>query len=156
MNVDLKGMNAEFYRRVCGWRYEPVLETIKAAVGKCLVEVTTLLIPGHNDNPQEIETMVNWLADLSSDIPLHFSRYFPTYHFQAPPTPEETLIWARELALKRLKYVYVGNVRLPGAEDTHCKGCGRVIIRRVGYRVGEIALDGNRCTHCGTENLVVN
>ena len=121
MNVDLKGMNEQFYRRVCGWAYEPVLETISTAVGKCLVEVTTLLVPGHNDDLAELEGMVDWLAGISPDIPLHFSRYFPNYHFQAPATPEETLLRAREIALKQMSYVYVGNIRLPGAEDTHCK-----------------------------------
>lgn len=156
MNIDLKGFNREFYRKVCGWSYEPVLNTISAAVGKCHVEVTTLLIPGHNDELGELGEMVAWLAGISPDMPLHFSRYFPNYHFRAEATSEEALVRAREVALKKMNYVYVGNVSLRGAEDTYCKGCGKVIIERRGYWVGKVLLDGNRCRYCGTENSVVN
>ncbi|MGB9826108.1 MAG: AmmeMemoRadiSam system radical SAM enzyme, partial [Desulfofundulus sp.] len=74
------------------------------------VELTTLLVPGLNDSEEEIRRLVDWVAALSPDIPLHFTRYFPNYKFDLPPTPLETLKRAREIALEKLHYVYLGNV----------------------------------------------
>ncbi|MGB9803090.1 AmmeMemoRadiSam system radical SAM enzyme [Desulfofundulus sp.] len=110
MNIDVKGFSGEYYREVCAGHLEPVLRTVEFAHGHCHVELTTLLVPGLNDSEEEIRRLVDWVAALSPDIPLHFTRYFPNYKFDLPPTPLETLKRAREIALEKLHYVYLGNV----------------------------------------------
>jgi pyruvate formate lyase activating enzyme len=90
---------------------EDVKRTVELAASRCHVEVTTLIIPGLNDSEQEIEDLSNWLANISEEIPLHLTRFFPNYKMkERPPTPVDTLIRARQKAAERLKYVYIGNV----------------------------------------------
>ena len=74
------------------------------------MEITTLLVPGLNDSPEEIEQLVDWVAGLSPDIPVHFSRYFPNYKFDLPATPVETMQRAYKIARDKLDYVYLGNL----------------------------------------------
>ncbi len=109
-NIDLKGFTAGWYRRLGG-----DLETVKGSIALaveagCHVEVTTLLIPGENDSPEEIAALAGWLAALNPDIPLHLSRFFPRYKSAGfPPTPIETVYRRAEEARTRLRYVYTGN-----------------------------------------------
>jgi len=111
MNIDVKAYTAQFYKDICKAALYNVKETVEYAAKKCHVEVTTLVIPGLNDSIGEIEELCKWLASVSSDIPLHLSRFFPNYEMQdRPPTPVETLFKARDKALEFLKYVYVGNI----------------------------------------------
>lgn len=111
MNIDVKGFTASFYKEFCKAALENVKETVELAVGRCHVEVTTLVIPGLNDALEEIGELSRWLASISKDIPLHLSRYFPNYKMQdRPQTPVETLRKARDKALENLNYVYMGNV----------------------------------------------
>jgi len=110
MNIDVKAFTDEFYRKTCGGRLEPVLRTVELAHQSCHVEITTLVVPGMNDSEEEISSLVDWIASLDPSIPLHLSRYFPRYKFDLPPTPIDTLKRAKEIALKKLKYVYLGNV----------------------------------------------
>ncbi len=110
-NIDLKAFDDDFYKKICGGSLEPVLRNIKIMVrAKKHVELTNLLIPRHNDDIKKIEEMVNWIADLSCEIPLHFSRYFPMHKMLESLTPLETLKEAKAAAQKKLKYVYIGNV----------------------------------------------
>ena len=110
MNIDLKGFTAEFYKWV-GGDFEEVRENIREAVeAGCHVELTTLVIPGHNDRETEMEAEAEWISSLSTEIPLHLSRYFPRYKLEVPPTPRETLENLQEIARKHLKYVHLGNV----------------------------------------------
>jgi pyruvate formate lyase activating enzyme len=111
MNIDVKAFTASFYEGICKGTLKNVMETVEAAAGRCHVEVTTLVIPGLNDSMEEIEKLSEWLAGISPEITLHLSRFFPNYKMNdRPPTPVETLEKARETALKKLKYVYTGNV----------------------------------------------
>jgi len=110
MNIDVKAFTDEFYRKTCGGRLGPVLRTVELAHQSCHVEITTLVVPGMNDSEEEISSLVDWIASLDPSIPLHLSRYFPRYKFDLPPTPIDTLKKAKEIALKKLKYVYLGNV----------------------------------------------
>lgn len=111
MNIDVKAYTASFYSDICKGTLEDVKHTVEIAAKKCHVEVTTLVIPGKNDAIHEIEEMCRWLASISTDIPLHLSRYFPNYKMQdIPSTPKETLAAAKDKALEYLKYVYLGNV----------------------------------------------
>lgn len=107
LNIDLKGFSNEFYRYVKG-EFDTVKEFIKAAVEhKCHVELTTLVIPTKNDDPEEIGREVEWIASISPEIPLHLSRFFPRYKVDdLPPTPAETIYRLKDIAEKKLKYVY--------------------------------------------------
>lgn len=111
LNIDLKGFSNEFYRYVKG-EFDTVKEFIKAAVEhKCHVELTTLVIPTKNDDPEEIGREVEWIASISPEIPLHLSRFFPRYKVDdLPPTPVETIYRLKDIAEKKLKYVYTGNL----------------------------------------------
>lgn len=111
LNIDLKGFSDEFYRYVKG-EFDTVKEFIKAAVEhKCHVELTTLVIPTKNDDPEEMEREAEWIASISPDIPLHLSRFFPRYKVDdLPPTPAETIYRLKDIAEKKLKYVYTGNL----------------------------------------------
>lgn len=156
LNIDVKAFSEQYYREVCGGRLEPVKETVRAAhTAGCHVEVTTLIVPGLNDGPAEIAALVDWLAAISPDIPLHFSRYYPNYRLALPPTPAATLARAREQALAKLRYVYIGNVYVAGAGDTHCPTCGAVVIRRAGMGVAGHSLRGHACARCGSEIALV-
>jgi len=154
-NVDLKAFNDSFYRRVTGGSLQPVLDTLRYLVHGTDVwtEITTLLIPGLNDEEGEIRQLCEWIADdLGVEVPLHFSAFHPDHRMlELPPTPPATLRRARALAREAgLRYVYTGNVRDPEGETTLCSGCDRAVIRRDGYQVLELDLDGEgRCRHCG-------
>jgi pyruvate formate lyase activating enzyme len=111
MNIDLKAYNDKFYRELVKGGLEEVKGTISRSAGHCHVEVTTLVIPGWNDSPEEMEEMAVWLASLSPDLPLHLSRYFPHYEMtDRPPTPLATLQELKRVAGRHLNYVYLGNV----------------------------------------------
>jgi pyruvate formate lyase activating enzyme len=111
MNIDLKSMEDEFYQKFCKGSLEPVLETIKRAHQACHIELTNLIIPGLNDKEENFNKLVNWIYEnLGPEVPLHFSRYFPCYKMDLPPTPLDRLKRAEEIARKKLKYVYLGNI----------------------------------------------
>uniref|UniRef100_A0A7C3Z0A5 AmmeMemoRadiSam system radical SAM enzyme n=1 Tax=Desulfobacca acetoxidans TaxID=60893 RepID=A0A7C3Z0A5_9BACT len=151
--IDLKAFNNQFYRDLTDGELEPVLKTLKGLRRRGVhLEIVNLLIPRHNDRPEEITAMCRWIADnLGPLTPLHFSRFYPMHKMlDLNPTPVSTLEKARELALLAgLKYVYIGN--LPGheAESTYCHNCNKLIIARQGYRVGEITMKDGHCGHCG-------
>jgi pyruvate formate lyase activating enzyme len=155
-NVDLKGFSDEFYFRQTGARLAPVLDTLQHIVHEtgCWLEITTLLIPGHNDGDQELEAMTRWIADrLGADVPLHFTAFHPDYKMtEVARTPVATLRRARAIAIGNgLRYVYTGNVRDTGGGTTSCPGCGRALIRREGHSVLGYGLDAaGCCRHCGT------
>lgn len=110
MNIDLKAFNDEYYKKTCSGDVESVKRSIEIAAPECHVEVTTLLVNGYNDSPKEVEKLCQWLASVNAEIPLHLSRYFPRYKFDAPATPVETLYMAKEIADKYLHHVFLGNI----------------------------------------------
>ncbi|NLM72455.1 MAG: AmmeMemoRadiSam system radical SAM enzyme [Clostridiaceae bacterium] len=111
MNIDLKSFSQEFYQKMCGGKVEFVKKTIETASQACHVEITTLIIPGLNDNEKEIEDLAQWLADISPEIPLHLTRFFPRYKMtDKEPTPVKTLEKLFNTARKHLKHVHLGNV----------------------------------------------
>ncbi len=109
-NIDVKAFNERFYQHLCKGKLDVVKRTVEEIVGKSHLEVTTLLIPGENDNNQEIRDLARWLASLDPNLVLHLSRYFPAYQMDLPPTPVTTLNNARDIAREYLNYVYLGNV----------------------------------------------
>ena len=152
-NIDLKGFSDQFYGSVCEATLGPVLETLKTLRGAGVwLEITNLVIPGYNDDPQMIAGMSRWINEnLGADTPLHFSRFFPLYRMTAvPPTPVPTLDRARAIAQKAgLRYVYVGNVPGHSANSTYCPKCLRVVLKRAGFSVVEANIKGGRCGACG-------
>ncbi|MCD6530090.1 AmmeMemoRadiSam system radical SAM enzyme [Candidatus Bathyarchaeota archaeon] len=152
-NIDLKGFSEEFYRKVCGARLEPVLESIKLHRELGIwVEVTTLVIPTLNDSEEVLRGIAEFISGVGEDIPWHVSRFYPAYKLiDLPPTPLETLRKAREIGLEAgLKYVYQGNV--PGeGESTYCHECGELLIQRYGYQVLLNKIEDSRCPYCGAD-----
>ncbi len=150
-NVDLKAFRDETYRRVCGARLEPVLETIRRMRQLGVwTEVTTLVVPGLNDGPDELEDIARFIASVDPDIPWHISRFHPDYEYdRTPPTPVAALRAAAAAGRRAgLRHIYVGNA--PGeSEDTSCAACGAVLIRRRGFAVLENVLRDSRCPRCG-------
>ncbi|MCX5686404.1 MAG: AmmeMemoRadiSam system radical SAM enzyme [Candidatus Omnitrophica bacterium] len=154
VNVDLKGFNEEFYRKMGAFaELKPVLETLKAVKAQGVwLEITNLIIPGLNDDPEEIKSMCEWIKEnLGDEVPLHFSRFMPAFRLQnLPPTPLEKLDMAYEIARGvGLKYVYVGNVPGNPKENTYCPNCGKMIVGRIGYEVVENNIAGSKCKFCG-------
>ena len=149
MNIDLKSMDPAFYRKICGGTLDPVLATIRTAAKATHVELTTLLYTGRNDADDQVRKAIDFIAETDREIPLHISRYFPMHRATAPPTPPDRLASAYRIARERLPYVYVGNVHLPGTEDTVCPACRATVIRREGYHVDARGLSVDRCAACG-------
>ena len=155
-NVDLKAFSERFYHSICGGHLAPVLETLRylRRETKVWLEVTTLLIPGENDSPAELEAMSRWFADeLGPDVPWHFSAFHPDWRMlDRPPTPPETLRRAREIARAHgLHHVYTGNIHDPEGQSTFCTGCGALLVGRDGYEITAWHLaPGGRCSACGT------
>lgn len=155
-NIDLKSMDDLFYRKVCKARLDPVLAAIRQFKDAGVhLEITNLVIPGHNDSDEQIAALVDFVAGLDPEIPLHFSAYHPAWKLNAPPTPVETLLRARDLAGKKLKYVYLGNANTSQGRDTVCPECETVVIERSGYRGAGLMADGNRCPGCNARIPVV-
>lgn len=156
-NVDLKSFSDAFYRRVCGARLRPVLETIEAMHQRGVwVEVTTLLIPGLNDSDDELRGIAQFIHEVDPDIPWHISRFTPRHKMRdKPSTPIERIHRAAEIGRGQgLRYVYVGNVPGDLHENTLCPSCGAVVIGRIGYDT-TLHLEGDRCASCGQELAVV-
>lgn len=154
MNIDVKGYTEAFYRDMTSGSLGAVKQTVERACAQCHVEITTLVIPGMNDEDSEIRDMAGWLSGLRRDIPLHLSRYFPSYQLDIRETPVTTVERARQVALEHLDYVYTGNGADPGSGDTYCPRCGNPVISRRGYRV-KIHLSKGRCPHCGEAIAVI-
>jgi pyruvate formate lyase activating enzyme len=150
-NVDLKAFKDETYKKVCGARLQPVLDSIllmrKLGIW---VEVTTLVVPGMNDGEDELRDIARFLADVDPTLPWHISRFHPDYRYtEAPPTPVAVLRRAREIGREAgLAFVYVGNVAREG-EDTLCPGCGRTLVKRRGFGIEANAIASGACPSCG-------
>lgn len=155
MNIDVKGFSDNFYNHYCRGELKPVIETVEQAVEQCHVEITCLLIPGLNDSAGEQEELARWLAGLSPDLVLHYSRYFPQYKLNLPATPVKILERSLDIARRYLHYVYPGNVDLPGAADTFCPHCANLLIMRNGYKVKIVGLDSGQCNNCGNKVNII-
>lgn len=151
-NVDLKAFSDRFYVERCGGRLKPVLQTLEAMKRHGIwVEVTTLLIPGLNDSPDELKQLAGFLVSLGPETPWHVTRFHPDYRLlDRPATPLQTLRTAREIGLEAgLHFVYTGNVPGDDGENTYCHGCGKVLIERRGFSIRIGALKGGTCSGCG-------
>ena len=153
-NVDLKAFTDDFYKKQCGARLDPVLKTLqrmkKAGIW---LEVTTLLIPGLNDDEKQLRQLAGFLVELDHQIPWHVSRFHPTYRLtDRPSTPVSTLHKARQIGIEAgLAYVYTGNVPGDDGENTFCHECGSLLIRRTGFSMLKQGLEQANCRKCGAE-----
>jgi pyruvate formate lyase activating enzyme len=156
-NVDLKAFTENFYFNLTGSHLQPVLDTLiyLKHETKVWVEITTLLIPGHNDSDDEIAALSNWIRQqLGNDVPLHFSAFHPDHKMpDVPPTPVSTLIHARDIALtKGLNYVYTGNVHNATGDTTYCPNCHAPLIERDWFQINAYRLSSDaHCPYCAAK-----
>jgi pyruvate formate lyase activating enzyme len=154
-NIDLKGFTEVFYKRLCSAELAPVLETLAYLKHETStwLEITTLLIPGENDSPQEIEALSAWVMErLGVDVPMHFTAFHPDWKMlDKPPTPAATLREARRIARAAgMRYVYTGNIHDEATQSTYCHGCGALLIGRDWHAITAWHLaDDGRCASCG-------
>jgi len=155
-NVDLKAFTEDFYHKLCVGHLQPVLDTLAYIHHEtdCWLEITTLLIPGHNDSPQEINQLASWVArELGPDVPLHFTAFHPDWKMSdIPATPPATLSHARRIALEAgLHHVYTGNVHDQEGGTTFCPACHAALIVRDWYDIRRYDVDPQgACPHCQT------
>ncbi len=153
-NVDLKAFDDSFYRTYCKARLQPVKDTIKAMSKMgILVELTTLLIPGLNDDENDLQGMAQFIADdIGKRTPWHISRFHPTYKMtDRAPTPVASLENAYRIGKETgLRYVYTGNVAGLSSENTHCHHCDSLLIERYGYQTLSFLNEQGACPECST------
>ncbi|MBK9160370.1 MAG: AmmeMemoRadiSam system radical SAM enzyme [Nitrosomonadales bacterium] len=156
-NIDLKGFTDQFYVKLTGAHLQPVLDTLAYVHHEtdCWLELTTLLIPGHNDSDAELTALAKWVAqELGPDVPLHFSAFHPDWKMaDVPPTPPATLTRARAIAMNAgLNYVYTGNVHDKEGDTTFCPSCHAKLIERDWYEINRYRLtpDGH-CPDCNAK-----
>lgn len=152
-NIDLKAYSEKFYHDLCGAKLEPVKESLAYLKARGIfLEVTTLLIPGKNDDPAELKEMAEFIAyTLGPRTPWHISRFHPAYNMlDVSPTPVSKLIEARDIGKRSgLKYVYIGNVHGHAGGDTYCPGCGKAVIKRAGYfNLQDYMIRDGCCAYC--------
>ncbi len=153
-NIDLKSFKDNFYRKRCGARLKPVLDSIRLYRSLGIwIEITTLIIPTLNDSEEELRKIAEFISEVGEDTPWHISQFYPTYKLiTLPRTPVATLRRAREIGLEAgLKYVYEGNVPGEDGENTYCPKCGKLLIHRFGYQIIENKIKNSTCTYCGAK-----
>jgi pyruvate formate lyase activating enzyme len=154
-NIDLKGINNEFYVKVCSGSLKPVQDAmVTAKATGVMVEVTNLIMPTLNDSENDIRKLCKWVAEnLGRETPMHFSRFFPRYKMRnLPATPSSTLDRARKIAMAEgLYYVYIGNIRSKEGQNTYCPNCKKLLIERSGYTILQNNLKKGECPGCGQE-----
>ena len=150
-NIDLKSFAEGFYKKICGAKLQPVLDAIKLYRDLNIwIEITTLIIPTHNDSPPELEQIASFIKDLGTDIPWHITAFHPTYRLtDQAPTPVSALMQARDIGIRAgLRYVYVGNVPGERGENTYCYNCGELLIERYGFKIITNNISDALCPKC--------
>ncbi len=156
MNIDLKTLNPDIYKKTLGGDLDTVKRTIEIGYSHCHIEITNLLVTGLNDKKKDVNELVNYVSSIDRNIPLHFSRYYPNYKYDKPPTPPKKLEYAYEKAKEKMNYVYLGNIPSEDGAHTHCPKCHNLLIERMYFRAMIMGLKGNKCAQCGEEiNIVV-
>ena len=156
VKIDLKAFSDKFYKEICKGTLQPVLDTLKTLKEmKVWHEIIDLVVPTLNDTEEEFKSLAKWIVDnLGPDVPLHFSKFHPTYQLKnLPNTPLKTLETARQISMDvGLNYVYIGNVN-PDHEgnNTYCPKCHEMLIQRYGYMIIKNDVVNGKCKHCGNE-----
>lgn len=153
-NIDLKGFSEKFYQEVVHAMLHEVLDSIVEFKRQGVwIELTTLIIPGWNDADDELQGIARFIAEeVGVETPWHVTQFYPTYKLtDRPVTPIATLRRAREIGLAAgLRYVYEGNVPGEGGENTWCPSCGELLVRRIGFSIGENRIRDGKCPGCTT------
>jgi len=152
-NIDLKSFNDAAHKRMTGAGLPPVLDAIRAYRRLGIwIEVTTLIIPGHNDSESELRQIAEFICSVGNDVPWHVTQFYPTYRlFDRTPTPVKILRRAREIGFEAgLQYVYEGNVPGEGGESTHCHQCKNLLVQRYGTQLLGNRIHAGQCPDCGT------
>lgn len=151
--IDLKAMSEDFYRENCSATLKPVLDCLVLTKANGVhLEVINLVIPTLNDKPEQVRALVQWVkANLGSDIPLHFSQFYPQYKMRyLPPTSAQTLDMARQIAMAEgMQYVYIGNIASEEGQNTYCPACKKLLIERSGFTTLQNRLKEGSCPDCG-------
>ncbi len=152
-NVDLKAFSETFYHKLTFSHLNDILDTLVWIKNNTDVwlEITTLLIPGENDSPEEIKLMCEWIVkNLGDEVPLHFTAFHPDFKMRDKPrTPFATLDSARKIALQLgIKYCYLGNVHDTEGQTTYCPNCGTILIGRDWHSVLTNNLKEGKCNKC--------
>lgn len=154
-NVDLKSFRKDTYRKFMKAQLDGVCDSIKYMKEAGIwIEVTTLIVPGMNDDPAELKDIATFLVEVGRDIPWHLSRFYPHYKFEdTKPTPISTLKKAYDIGKKAgLRYIYLGNTPGDTTESTYCYQCGELLILRDGYVVEENKIaEKSACPKCSAE-----
>jgi pyruvate formate lyase activating enzyme len=152
-NINLKSFSDDIYRSLNGGRLDPVLETLKTLHEQGVhLEITNLVVPGYTDNEEMFRRMCGWILEhLGPDRPLHLLRFFPRYKLnRVRPTPVPLLQSFRKLAMQEgMHYVYIGNAPVEEGQNTSCHHCGALAVKRRGYSIQVVGLDGSVCRDCG-------
>jgi len=151
INIDIKAFTEDFYKKVCGAKLQPVLDTVRLMKELGVwVEVTTLIIPGLNDSEVELRKLASFIAEVDPAMPWHVTAFYPTYKMtDRSPTPVSTLRKARQIGLDcGLRFVYEGNAPGEGGENTYCPSCKKEIIRRFGFSIRSNRIEETYCPHC--------
>lgn len=161
-NVDLKSFSDEFYQKHCGGKLKPILNNlVKMKKNKIWVEITTLIIPGLNDDPNILKKIALFIKEnLGDKTPWHVTQFCAAISWKLknlPDTPLKTLKMAYEIGKKTgLKYVYTGNIPGLTSEDTFCPRCNNLAVNRTGYIVYRYDKNG-KCPKCNENlNLILN
>ncbi len=153
VTIDLKGFTDKFYRQASLAQLQPVLASLKIIKEEGVwLEIVNLVIPTLNDDPEDIKRMCVWIKEnLGADVPLHFSRFSPSYKLtDLPPTPIKTLERAHAIACQAgLEYVTVGNVPGHKYNSTFCPKCKKMLIKRVHFSVLSNNIKDGKCKFCG-------
>ncbi len=152
INIDLKGFDEGFYKKICGASLEGVLDGIKLFhKAGVWVEITTLLIPGQNDSDEEVKRIADFICGVDKDIPWHLSAFFPMHKMKGvSPTSRDSV--ERAVGIGRdagLSFVYAGNLAGSKSEDTLCPKCGALLIERTGFKSRVVGMNKDKCCACG-------
>jgi pyruvate formate lyase activating enzyme len=148
LNIDLKSWNRDYYRNILGGSLDTVRAFIEESVKYSWVELTSLIVPGDNDLPEDMKNMVRWIASVSDEIPLHLSAYHPAYKYRVPGTDAQSMLRMKKTAEEKLHFVYLGNLGMEN--NTLCPECSDTVIRRSFHTI-ESLLEQGHCRNCGTE-----
>jgi pyruvate formate lyase activating enzyme len=159
MNIDVKAFHEGFYRKICKAKLQPVLNTCELAKHLGIhIELTYLVIPGHNDSINEIKDFCKWIVEkLGNETPLHFSRFHPDYKMiNVPATPFDKLQEIYTVAKESgILYVYLGNVPHGDYENTFCPKCGNLCVERHGFSANMNGLRDGKCSKCGNNIPII-
>ncbi len=157
LNIDIKSIRDDFYKKICGGSLKEVLATAVKAKKSAHVEITNLVIPGYNDTEEEFAELAAWIAsNLGPETPVHLTAYSPRYELNAEPTPLATLERAYDIFCGELYFVYLGNIDSAVGRDTRCMNCGEMLVRRQGYFVEVLGVDREgMCNQCQGRSFIV-